>query len=76
MNKIRRKHLSEIQDRLSDIISDLNEIRDEEETAYENLPDSIQFSERGDAMSEAFDNIDEAISMLEDASSYIDDAMG
>ena len=76
MNKIRRKHLSEIQDRLSDIISDPNEIRDEEENAYDNLPESIQASERGDAMSEAFDNIDEAITMLEDASSYIDDAMG
>lgn len=76
MNKARRSRIAEIQDKLSNIISDLEEIHDEEENAYYNLPDSIQMSDKGDAMSEAFDNIEEAISMLEDASSYLDDAKG
>lgn len=76
MNKVRRSRISAIQDKLSDLIHDLEEIHDEEENAYYNLPDSIQWSDRGEAMSEAFDNIEEAISMLEDASSYLDDAKG
>ena len=73
MNNSRRKRLAEIQERIQDIMSDLNSIRDEEYDAYTNLPESIQMSERGDAMSDTIDTLDEAISLLEDVDSYIDD---
>jgi predicted RNase H-like HicB family nuclease len=76
MNKIRRSRIAEIQEKLSDLVYDLDVIREEEEQAYQNLPESIQMSERGDAMSEAFDNIEEAMNLLEEASSYLDDAKG
>lgn len=76
MNNTRRKHLSEIQERIQDIMRDLDEIRNEEDDAYTNLPESIQYSERGDTMAEAIDNLDEAISILEDVDSYIEDAKG
>ena len=76
MNNSRRKRLAEIQERLQDIMSALDEIRNEEQEAYDNLPESIQYSERGDAMTDAIDNIDEAVSTLEDVDTYIDDAKG
>ena len=76
MNKIRRKRLTELQARIQDIMSDLDEIRNEEQDAYESLPESIQYSERGDAMAEAVDNLDEAASLLEDVDSYLEDAKG
>ena len=76
MNKSRRARITKLQHQISDLLCDLNEIHDEEEQAYYNLPESIQDSERGEAMSEAFENLYEAISMLEDVSSYLDDAKG
>ena len=76
MNNSRRKRLAEIQERLQDIMSALDEIRNEEQEAYDNLPESIQYSERGDVMTDAIDNIDEAVSTLEDVDTYIDDAKG
>ena len=76
MNNTRRKHLSDLQDKLRDIMSDLELLRDEEDEAYNNLPESIQLSEKGDSMAEAIDNMDEASSLIEDVISYIDDAKG
>lgn len=76
MNKSRRSRLSELQARLADIMADLDEIRNEEQAAYDNLPESIQYSERGDTMSETLDNMSEAASLLEDVDSYLEDAKG
>jgi predicted outer membrane protein len=51
-------------------------LRDEEEEAYENLPESIQESERGETMTDAIGNLEDAISTLEDATSCLSDAKG
>ena len=49
-------------------------LKDEENEAYENLPESLQDSEKGermqysiDALEEAYDQIDEAVGQLETA---------
>lgn len=51
----------------------LNEVRDEEDEAYENLPESLQDGDRGDAMQEAIDTLDDAISSLDDVIGFLDD---
>ena len=76
MNKSRRSRLSILQEQIQDIMSAMDEIRNEEQEAYDNLPESIQYSERGDAMTDAIDSMDEAASLLEDIDSYLDDAKG
>ena len=76
MNKDRRARISALQAQLQDIMSALDEIRNEEQEAYDNLPESFQYGERGDAMTDAIDNLDEAASTLEDVDSYLDDAKG
>jgi ABC-type transporter Mla subunit MlaD len=68
MNKERRKAIEEIIDQLGMLKEQVESITEEEQEAFDNLPESIQYSERGDAMSEA-------VSDLEDASSSIDDVM-
>ena len=50
--------------------------KDDEEEAYDNLPESLQFGDRGEAMSEAIDNLESAISGIEEAADYLRDAMG
>ena len=51
----------------------LNEVRDEEDEAYDNLPESLQEGDRGDAMQEAIDTLDDAIAYLDDVIGYLDD---
>ena len=51
----------------------LEEVRDEEQDAYDNLPEGLQYSERGDLMQEAVDNLDEAVDYLNDVLSSLED---
>ena len=61
MNKNRRNAISDIYDKLTDIQSDLECIRDEEQEAFDNLPESIQYSERGEKMEEYISSLEEAL---------------
>lgn len=67
MNKDRRKKLDEIIEQLEALSSEIEEIKDDEDAAYENLPESMQNGEKGDKMMEAVTNMDEAIDRIEDA---------
>ena len=66
MNKARRASLklalSKIETLtayIEEIKEDLQSVLDEEEEAYENLPESIQGSEKGEQMQEYIDSLDE-----------------
>ena len=67
MNAKRRKRIAEILTRLNSLSSDIEDVMNEEQEAYYNLPESIQSSEKGEQM-------DEYISSLEDALNYVTDA--
>lgn len=76
MNKSRRSRIDEIIQKIEDLTYDIDVLRDEEEESYYNLPESIQYSDRGEAMSEAIDNLESAISSLEEATEYLNEAKG
>jgi len=73
MNNQRRKRLrqiavdieNEFQALAQKFAEQIEEIRDEEEEAFENLPESLQMGERGDAMQQAIDFLGDAESELE-----------
>lgn len=71
MNKERRKSIERIVDTLNEIQADLTSIRGDEEEAYDNLPEGIQSSERGDSMQEAIDAMDDADGSLQEAIDYL-----
>lgn len=73
MNKARRKWLSDVINKIEEQKSELESIRDEEQDCFDNLPEGIQYSERGDTMQEYIDNIDEAISEIDDILSNLSD---
>lgn len=75
MNKIRRKELEGIVAALEDIRESIDFILYDEQEAYDNLPESLQESERGEAMETAIDAMGDAESMLEDVISYLNDAI-
>ena len=66
MNKDRRNRLDEAVSTLQDTLMVIEDIHAEEEEAYDNLPENLQESERGEQMSEYIDTLDEAIGSLED----------
>ncbi len=58
MNKERREELFDVTQLLDEAIDRLNEIRDDEQDAFDSLPEGLQYSSRGDAMQEAIDTLD------------------
>ena len=73
MNKARRASLklalSKIETLtayIEEIKEDLQGVLDEEEEAYENLPDSLQGSERGEQMQEYIEALEGAIDSLDE----------
>jgi len=53
----------------------LEDVRDEEQDAYDNMPEGLQYSERGDMMQEAIDSLDEAVDNIDEVVSYLEDAI-
>lgn len=75
MNKARRQELYDVCSLLEDARCRLEEIRDDEQDAFDNLPESLQYSSRGDAMQEALDTLDgwndEIMDLSEKIENYI-----
>lgn len=72
MNNSRRKQIADALSKIETAYDLLCEVKDEEEMAYENLPESLRSSERGEVMQENIDNLDEAIQELDEAKSTLD----
>ena len=53
----------------------LQEVHDEEEEAYDNLPESMQDGERGELMQDAIDAMDNALFPLEDVVSSFEEVI-
>lgn len=73
MNNARRKRIDEAMKHLSLARELLETVRDEEQEAYDNLPENLQESERGQKMEEAVDSLDTAVSDLENVESSLEE---
>ena len=76
MNKARRKRIASVISTLENIIDydliesakdELEDILYEEEDAYDNMPENLQYSIRGEESSDAIDSLQEAVDALEEA---------
>lgn len=67
MNAQKLDTLHDCLDLLREAYDDLENVKTEEEDAFDNMPEGLQESERGDMMQEAIDTLDEALSPLETA---------
>lgn len=66
MNKARRKTLAEAMDLLYRAKDILEGVRDEEEEAFNNIPENLEGSDRYMAAEETLDTISEAYDSLEE----------
>ncbi len=73
MNNTRRKQLQEIQTELRNIYERLDILRDEEQAAYDNTPESLQESERGEKAQEAIDTMESVRDQILESADEIDE---
>lgn len=66
MNKLRRRQLRAALDLLDEARSILETVQEDEQEAFDNMPESLQSSERGEAMGETISNLEDAVSSLEE----------
>ena len=74
MNKQRRKNLASTLDLIEQILSTVEIVKDEEQEAFDNMPENIQCSERGETMEEILlqlEDIYDSIQSVQDQSSEI-----
>ena len=67
MNKQRRKQIEGMIDKLENIKEHISDILDDEQNAFDNMPESIQYGERGYIMRVTIDFLDDAIGNIVDA---------
>ena len=68
MNKIRRKALRKALELIDEAKSIIEACRDEEQEAFDNLPEGLQESERGEAMAECIYQMEDAMDSAESIS--------
>lgn len=67
MNNIRRKEIRKVKETLENLLNDIDMLKLEEEEAYDNMPESLQESDRGGEMLENIEYLDEAYNAVDEA---------
>ena len=75
MNKARRAELNRIINTIYELQSDIDAIKADEEDARDNMPESLQGTERYEAMDAAVDELDDALSSIDDVIEHLEGAM-
>lgn len=74
MNKTRRKAISELRDKLAIMQTDLENVRDEEQAAFDSMAENLKGSQRGENMEQACSDLEDAVSSIQDAIDYLNNA--
>lgn len=67
MNKARRAQIQRVSDSISNIIAEIETIRDEEDEARESMPENLVGSERYETSEVASDTLQDTIDLLEES---------
>lgn len=76
MNKWLRNNLVKISEQVEELSSDIERIRDGEEEKLDNLPESLQDSNKAEAFQEVIDFLDDALTSMAEACEAITNAVG
>lgn len=71
MNVSRRDKLKKIVAQLEHIVIMVNAVKEEEERSFDNIPENLQYSRRGEESQEAIDSLEAAVELLEEATTEI-----
>ncbi len=71
--KIRRKRIQEASELIAKAQGIIESVKDDEQEAHDNLPESIQYGEKGQQMKEYIDMLDKVYGHCDDLMSIIDE---
>lgn len=74
MNRERRKAIDAVFVQLEELKAEVERIREEEEEYFENMPESIQYGEKGELAGASIEELDNAYSSIDDAMQALEDA--
>ena len=74
MNNERRKIIGSIMDRLDPFIEEIEAVLGDEQAAFENMPEGLQQSARGEAVEAAIEALQEARDQIEEAKNSLSTA--
>ena len=75
MNKERRRELRVAITRLEEAYEHLNEVLADEQDAFDNLPEGLQASERGEEMEEGISTMEDALESLDEIRGSLEELM-
>lgn len=67
MNKERRKRKDFVCAKLYELLDEIECLKEDEELAYDNMPESLQNSEKGKTMEDNISNFEEVFNYIEEA---------
>ncbi len=76
MNRIRRKQISQLMEQLEALKDELESIQQEEQEAFDNIPEAFCETDRYTQAEEAVENLDSAFGSLEECIDCLTAAMG
>lgn len=76
MNNSRRSRIDKSKSYLELALDMIRDILFEEQDSYNNLPENLQDSERGNAMEDCIQNLEDSIDSIEEALEYLEEAKG
>lgn len=76
MNNARRKRICKIADALNELKSQIDELHEEEQESFENIPESLQGTKRYEIAENAVDMLESASLRVENAITFLEDAEG
>lgn len=74
MNKNRRKQIDDVLEQLNPLLLEIESVKDEEQEAYDNLPESMQNGDKGEKMADAVNNLEYAFDSLTEVIDYLESA--
>jgi hypothetical protein len=75
MNKQRRAEIQKLIDRAEELNQDILSIQEEEQEYYDNMPEGIQASEKGELAETAASLLEQAADATSEISQYLEEAM-
>jgi len=75
MNKARRQALQTIINKIEELKTPLEILRDEEQDTLDNMPESIRDGERGERTESSIQSIEDALAMIDDVIENITEAI-
>lgn len=72
MNAKRRERISAVIQKLGEIKDEIETLRDEEQEAFESMPESLQQSDRGQSSESSVDALNQACNNLEGATTDLE----